>query len=131
MADMRKSILIIEDETLLRELLKEFLLAAGYKVLEARDGEEGVKVYRDHASEIELVLSDIGLPKLGGDQVLEAIRASNPNAKVIFCTGFLEEETKERLVQGGVLDILNKPYKVPEVLGAVRKAIGSDPPQLL
>jgi PAS domain S-box-containing protein len=118
-----ETILIIEDEPLLRDLLKEFLVRAGYNTVEAEDGEEGIAKYEEHAATIDLVLSDIGLPKLGGEQVFKSIRTINPSAKVVFSTGFIEEEAKAILRQAGVLDILHKPYKVREVLSAVRKAL--------
>jgi two-component system cell cycle sensor histidine kinase/response regulator CckA len=118
-----ETILIVEDEPLLRALLKEFLLRAGYKVVEAADGEEGLSKYKEHINSIELVLSDIGLPKLGGEQAFKAIRSINPHAKVVLCTGFIEEETKSTLRKAGALDILHKPYNVHEVLSVVREAL--------
>ncbi len=118
-----ETILVIEDELMLLGLLREFLVRAGYKVIEARDGEEGVAKYAEFRDRIDLVLSDIGLPKMGGEQVFTAIRANNPLARVVFCTGFIEEEAKAMLLQTGALGVLYKPYKVPEVLAEVRKAL--------
>ena len=122
-----ETILVIEDELMLLGLLKEFLVSAGYKVIEARDGEEGVARYDEFKDRIDLVLSDIGLPKMGGEQVFAAIRAKNPHARVIFCTGFIEEGAKDMLLETGALSLLYKPYKVPEVLSAVRRALDARP----
>jgi CheY-like chemotaxis protein len=118
-----ETILLVEDEIMLRDLLTEFLVRAGYSVIEAGDGEEGIAMYRAHANSIDLVLSDIGLPKLGGEQVFGAIRKINPAAKVVFCTGFIEEAKREMLLEAGAMNIVQKPYKVPEVLSAVREAL--------
>jgi CheY-like chemotaxis protein len=118
-----ETILIIEDEPMLRNLLGEFLVHAGYTIMEAGDGEEGIATYREHAATIDLVLSDIGLPKLGGEQTFTAIRNLNPHAKVVFCTGFLEEGAKTILQNAGALAVLHKPYRVSEVLSIVRDAL--------
>lgn len=118
-----EKILVIEDEPLLRDLLTDFLSGAGYDVIKAGDGEEGIAVYREHADAIDLVLSDIGLPKLDGEQVCNEILKTNPQAKVILCTGFIEEQKKTSLLEQGVVDVLHKPYKVAEVLSAVRSAL--------
>ena len=80
-------------------------------------------MYQRHADNIELVLSDIGLPKLGGEDVCGAIWAINPQARVLLCTGFIEEMKRRELLESGVLDILHKPYKVADVLRAVRRAL--------
>jgi signal transduction histidine kinase/ActR/RegA family two-component response regulator len=118
-----EKILVIEDEPLLRDLLTDFLSGAGYDVVKAADGEEGVAMYREHSDSINLVLSDIGLPKLDGEQACHEILKTNPHAKVILCTGFIEEQKKASLLERGVVDILHKPYKVAEVLSAVRSAL--------
>jgi PAS domain S-box-containing protein len=118
-----ESILVIEDEPSLRSLLREFLEGAGYNVLEAVDGEEGVAMYARHKDAIDLVLSDIGLPKLDGEHVLGEIRKMNPSARVIFCTGFIEEETRALLLQHGAIDVLRKPFRIPTVLRVVRGAL--------
>ena len=118
-----ETVLIVEDEVLLRDLLTEFLVSAGYVIIEAGDGEEGIALFQKHADAIDLVLSDIGLPKLSGEEVCNAIRKIKPQARVVLCTGFIEEGKKRELLESGVLDILYKPYKVPEVLAAVRAAL--------
>jgi two-component system, cell cycle sensor histidine kinase and response regulator CckA len=118
-----ETILIIEDEPLLRDLLKECLMRAGYSVMEAGDGEEGIMKYEENINSIDLVFSDIGLPKLGGEQAFEAMRKMNPRAKVVLCTGFIEEEAKATLRKAGAVGILHKPYNVQEVLSAAREAL--------
>jgi CheY-like chemotaxis protein len=122
-----ETILVIEDESLLRDLLVEFLKGAGYRVIEAGDGEEGISLYRERGKDIDLVLSDIGLPKLGGEEVCAQIRSRDPRARIMLCTGFIEEAKKQELLESGILDILHKPYKVPEVLSAVRAALNRSP----
>ncbi len=71
-----ETILLIEDENLLRELVKDVVESRGYKVLTAEDGEEGVEIFTRRRSEIAVVISDLGLPKIPGDEVLKKIRAS-------------------------------------------------------
>jgi two-component system, cell cycle sensor histidine kinase and response regulator CckA len=123
-----ESILIIEDEPLLRNLLQEFLTDAGYNVIEAIDGDDGVKKYGRHGNNIDLILSDIGLPKMAGENVLTEIRQLNPKAKVVFCTGFIEEEARALLLQNGAVDVLRKPFQLHNVLDVVRRALDAPQP---
>ncbi|MBI4535121.1 MAG: PAS domain S-box protein [Ignavibacteriae bacterium] len=122
-----ETILVIEDEQQLRDLVKEMLIRAGYKTIEACDGEEAVSVFRERRNSINLVLSDLGLPKMSGDQVFRELRKVDPSVKVIFSTGFIQEEKKAELLIAGCLDVVNKPYTVPELLRAVRRALDYKP----
>jgi len=97
-----ETILLIEDEEMLCELVRGILVDRGYRVLTARDGEEGVAMFIRHGSEIALVLSDLGLPKLGGDEVCRRIKAIEPTARVILASGFLDPEVKAEMAKTGV-----------------------------
>ena len=118
-----ETILLIEDEEVLRTLAKSILVLKGYAVLTAEDGLQGVEMYRSHQKEIAVILSDIGLPALGGHDVFRKIRAINPEAKVIFASGFFDPETKSEMFKAGLKDFIQKPYMQDEVLQKIRKAI--------
>ena len=118
-----ETILFIEDEEALRSLAKGILVSKGYTVLTAEDGMQGVELYRSHQKEIAVVLSDIGLPILGGQDVFRKIRAINPEAKVIFASGFFDPETKAEMYKAGLKDFIQKPYMQDEVLQKIRAAI--------
>lgn len=118
-----ETILLIEDEYLLRELVADILTSQGYTVLPAQNGEEGVEIFLSRQKEIDLVVSDLGLPKLGGEEVCKRIRAINPQAEIIIVTGFLDPVIKSELCKLGVKYFIQKPYASNEVLRTIRKAI--------
>jgi two-component system cell cycle sensor histidine kinase/response regulator CckA len=118
-----ETILIVEDEELLRDLVRDVLSRAGYSILLAKDGEEAVKVYTKRMASISLVLSDMGLPRISGEEAFKELQAINPTVKVIFCTGFIQEDKKASLIASGALDVIHKPYTISELLRSVRDAL--------
>ncbi|MDI6803655.1 MAG: PAS domain S-box protein [Bacteroidota bacterium] len=118
-----ETILVIEDEQSLRDLMKEFLISNGYKVITATDGEEGLIVYKQNISEIKLVFSDIGLPKIDGLTLFENMRAILPEVKTILTSGFLASNKKSEIINAGVKDFIQKPYHPEEVLKKIRKVL--------
>ena len=118
-----ETILLVEDEELLRDAAKEILAASGYTVLTAGDGEEATQVYSRHKSEIALLLSDLGLPKLQGDELFKNVKVMNPKIKAIFASGYLEPHLKSELLKAGVKDFIQKPYVPDEILRKVRETL--------
>ncbi len=113
------TILVIEDEEMLRELLKTTLGSKGYHVMTAKEGEEGVETFREHSDRISLVISDLGLPKLSGAEVVARIRDISPNARVAIASGFIDPEVKSDLENKGITHFIQKPYKTSDVLRIV------------
>jgi signal transduction histidine kinase/ActR/RegA family two-component response regulator len=118
-----ETILVIEDEEMLRSLAKGILVSKGYKVLIAEDGMQGVEIYQSHQKEIAVVLSDVGLPLLSGQDVFKKIRAINPGAKIILASGYFDPETKSEMFNAGLKNFIQKPYMHDEVLKKIREAI--------
>ena len=118
-----ETILLIEDEEMLRELVKALLVSKGYTVLTAEDGMQGVEMYRSHQKEIAVVLSDLGLPLLSGQDVFRKIRELDPQAKVILASGFIDPETKAEMYKAGAKHFIQKPYSHDEVLQKIREVI--------
>jgi two-component system, cell cycle sensor histidine kinase and response regulator CckA len=118
-----ETILVIEDEPMIMEMLRSSLSQRGYTILSARDGEEGVEQYAQNRDAISVVLSDLGLPKITGEEVCRRIVALNPAAKVIIASGFVDPKVRDRLLQMGVSMIVQKPYKTAEVLRVIRTVI--------
>lgn len=118
-----ETILLIEDEEMLTELVKAMLTSKGYTVLTAADGEEGVSMFRRHQNEIAVVLSDMGLPLLSGYEVCKRIAKLDPKTKIILASGFVEPNVASELYKLGVKRIIQKPYSTEEVLHAVRSVI--------
>jgi len=118
-----ETILVIEDEVLLSDLVVTILVSKGYKVLTAGNGEEGVAVFKKYRSEISLVITDFGLPKIAGDEVIRQIRSVDPMAKLVLSSGYIDMETKSDLLRAGANCFILKPYKSAEVLRTVRDVI--------
>jgi two-component system, cell cycle sensor histidine kinase and response regulator CckA len=122
-----ETILVIEDEEMLAEMMKEILAAKGYTVLTACNGEEGVEMFVRHQEQIAVVVSDLGLPKFGGDEVFRRIKAIDPKARVILSSGLIDPEARGEMLKIGVKLIIQKPYSPSEVLRAIRTALdGTD-----
>ncbi|MDP1676459.1 MAG: PAS domain S-box protein [Bacteroidota bacterium] len=118
-----ETILIIEDEELLRELVNAILVSMGYTILIAVDGVEGVEMYKSHQEQISLVLSDMGLPLLDGREVFKKIREINSKAKIIIASGFFDPETKAEMDNAGLNNFIQKPYMPNELLEKIRETI--------
>ncbi len=121
-----ETILVVEDEELLLDLLQSLLESKGYKVLTAKDGAEAVRQYAQHKEEIAVVLTDIGLPKLGGREVFFQLQALNQNVKVILASGFLEPKVKSEMFKAGAKEFIQKPYMPNEILKKTREVIDTN-----
>ena len=118
-----ETILVVEDEQMLQFLVKELLESHGYTVLTADDGSEAIDVYIEKKDSIDLVLTDIGLPKLSGWDVCKKILALNPNALLIVASGYLDPNAKSDLKESKAKEFLHKPYLPEEVLNRVREVL--------
>jgi two-component system cell cycle sensor histidine kinase/response regulator CckA len=122
-----ETILIIEDEEALRVLMREVLTRSGYRVLEARDGEDGVALYRAERKTIGVVVSDMGLPMLSGEQVFREIRKLDPNVRLIFSTGYIRDEKRQEMLEAGAKRFIHKPYRIDELLLVLREVLDAPP----
>ena len=118
-----ETILLIEDEDLLSDLVKAILVSKGYTVLIARDGEEGLALYIQQRKQIDLVITDLGLPKLGGDEVLKRIKIENPHAEIIVASGFIDPHVKSEMYKAGAKYFIQKSYLPDEVLRTIRNVL--------
>lgn len=115
------TILVVDDESRIRKLLKDFLIKESYSILEAADGEEALKVYGENSNKIKLILLDVMMPKLDGWSVLRQIRQSS-KVPVIMLTARSEEQDELFGFELGVDEYISKPFS-PKILVARIKAI--------
>jgi len=115
--------LIVEDEQLVLRLLEKVLLDHGSKVFTAADGEEAIAVYRRHKQEINVVLLDMGLPKIAGWEVLLEMKKENPDVCAVIATGYLKPEAKTKLYRAGVKHFVNKPYMPENVVEILQSLV--------
>ena len=114
-------ILVVDDESRMRKLLKDFLSAKGYKILEAEDGEKAIEVFEENRNKIKLILLDVMMPKLDGWSVLRKIRQES-NLPVIMLTARGEEQDELFGFELGVDEYISKPFS-PKILVARVEAI--------
>ena len=119
----KETILFIEDEAELRDLVRTLLESKGYRILTASDGEEALQVYESHRRDIALVISDMGLPKMGGDEVFRRMKIIEPDVKMILASGYLEPDRKADLIKTGALGFVQKPYLPADFLGIIRQTL--------
>lgn len=117
------TILVIEDEELLRDLLFQLLSARGYQVLLAADGLQGLAIFETHAEQIDLVVSDLGLPGLPGEKVFQSIRAQNRPTRFLFTSGYFDPQLKAALLLDGGCQFLQKPYQPDLLLQKIRDSL--------
>ncbi|WP_263143795.1 PAS domain-containing sensor histidine kinase [Pseudomonas alcaligenes] len=113
-------ILVVEDDHAIRALLLEALSERGYRVLEAADAGAG-RQWLESAEKLDLLVTDIGLPGLGGDELAALGRRARPGLKVLFITGYAHETLLERLRLDGNARLLNKPFSLDGLAAAVRE----------
>jgi two-component system CheB/CheR fusion protein len=118
-----QTILLVEDEDLLRDAVVSLLEAEGYRVLTARDGLEAVDRHAAHRDEISAVILDLGLPKLGGWEAFLRMKALDPALKAIVASGNLDRERRTEMRDQGLLASLRKPYAPEEILKTVRRVL--------
>jgi two-component system cell cycle sensor histidine kinase/response regulator CckA len=122
-SDCRGTILVVENEQFMLHLIEGAFLQHGYQVLVAADGEEAIEVYRLHKLEIDVVLLDVGLPKVNGVDVLYKMKSENPDVRVIIVSGFLEPALRTKMQQAGVKHFIDKPYMLDHVLETIQRLI--------
>jgi len=121
-----ETILLVEDEGPLRNLMRMRLEAKGYTVIEAGDGLQAVESFSRHQHEIALVFMDFGLPGMAGADVYRKIRETSSGVHVIFAGGFVMPEAKNELVKEGVGTFFQKPYHPSEILATVRSILDGE-----
>jgi DNA-binding NtrC family response regulator len=114
----QETILLVEDEPAVRQLFATALSRAGYTVFEARNGEEAVKVFDQHADAIDLLLTDMRMPYMGGAQLAQQLRGRKETLKMICISGY-----SGSVASTVASDFLAKPFSRDELLKKVREVL--------
>lgn len=112
------TILVVDDEAVVRDMLYAVLVRFNYCVLAAANGVEGVELYRAHADRIDLVLLDLAMPGLSGIEVLAELRSLNPDVRVAILTGFAEDEPAL-----ADIELVYKPFRVNELTSLIERLL--------
>ncbi|MFH1146610.1 MAG: response regulator, partial [Pseudomonadota bacterium] len=119
----KETILLIDDEDVIRELGKEVLERLGYKVLLAADGVEAIEIYDKNAGQIDLVILDIVMPKAGGKSTFGELRAKNSALKVIISSGYSINGDAQDLLRSGAHAFIQKPYRIDGLSSVIRRVL--------
>ena len=118
-----ETILVVDDEAQVRFLARDFLLGAGYRVLEAEDGEQALRVAEEHPGAIHVLLTDIMMPGIDGKELADRLAAVRTDIKMIFMSGRASEVISDAGVLIPVDAFLAKPFTVERPLNKVRERI--------
>ena len=118
---MSETILVVDDESRMRKLVKDFLIQKGFSILEAADGEEALQIFEENKNKIGLILLDVMMPKLDGWSVLRQIRQDS-KVPIIMLTARGEEQDELFGFELGVDEYISKPFS-PKILVARVEAI--------
>lgn len=123
----RGTVLVVEDEPMVRRLCCDMIEESGYHTFNAADGQEGIDVFNAHAGEISCVLLDLSMPVKDGLVVFDAIRQDHPEAKVILSSGYSQEEATKKFAGKGLSGFIQKPYVMDELVGLLQKVMTATP----
>jgi CheY-like chemotaxis protein len=121
--DAGPCVLVVDDDTLVRESLGSALRRSGFTVHLAASGQEAIEVYRRHGGDIDVVLLDLRMPGMDGPQTLVVLRELNPTVRCCFVTGYIEGYSREELLAMGADDLLFKPVGTAEVVQTLRRLL--------
>jgi CheY-like chemotaxis protein len=119
-----ETILVVEDEEMLREMACEILEAGGYRILKSASGREALDTWHKHRDEIDLVLTDMVMPEgMSGTELAEQLVAENPQIKIVFMSGYTANEISPELLQRLNAAFIAKPYGHVELSRIIRQAL--------
>ena len=115
-----ETILMVEDQDIVRRMTVRILQALGYSIMEAANGREGYEIFSDRNEEIDLVILDLTMPEMSGTDLLKKMKEINPTLKVIITSGYPRDKLVNELVRQGA-GFLQKPFPVEELADTIRK----------
>jgi signal transduction histidine kinase/CheY-like chemotaxis protein len=120
-------VLLAEDDGAVRRTVSQMLRRAGYHVLVAADGEQAERIAGRSQQPIDLLLTDVVMPRLSGPRLAERVRRLQPGLPVLFISGYTDGEMERSGLAGGPLHLLRKPFTTAELLAAVERALAGEP----
>lgn len=118
-----QSVLIIEDEKEIQSLLANSLKDLGYTVFTADNATEALKKFELYREDIDIIVTDIGLPDINGSVMIEQIREASDNIPIITTTGYINQDLRRHLLEIGVAQIIYKPYELSDVAAAIQSIL--------
>lgn len=125
----KETLLLVDDEEVIRSMGKRMLERFGYNVLAATDGHDALKLYKKSPEDIDLLILDMVMPNMNGKETLKQIRKINPNVKAILASGYLQENYSDKCLEEGFLGFIPKPFRASHILQVVRQSLDGSPPK--
>jgi CheY-like chemotaxis protein len=107
-----KTILLIDDEEIVINISEMMLKKLGYRVLKAQSGHEGLQIFEENKSKIDLIISDLEMPKMNGNQLMHKLREIDPQIKVMLSSGALTDADEKKVMNQGFNGFMMKPYNL-------------------
>ena len=117
------TVLVVDDEEIVRTLCARMVTRAGFQALTAASGEGALTLYREHAAKIVCVILDLTMPELDGVSTFEALKAIEPEVMVILCSGYGEREATRRFAGRGMAGFVQKPYRVARLTAELQRVV--------
>jgi two-component system cell cycle sensor histidine kinase/response regulator CckA len=121
-----ETILLVEDEDAVRSFSARVLRNKGYEVLEANSGEAALDVFKNQKETIDLLITDVVMPRMDGPSLVRQVRETRPELKVIFISGYTEDAFRQRLGEDGGIEFLPKPFSLKQLAAKVREVLSEE-----
>jgi CheY-like chemotaxis protein len=118
-----ETLLVIDDEDAVLQLLRRILTGLGYDVLAARDGPSAIAIARARAAPIDLILSDVIMPGMTGPEAVAVVRMIHPEAAVLFASGYTADAITDRGVLPAGVELIEKPYTTRDLAARIRRVL--------
>jgi PAS domain S-box-containing protein len=123
-----ETVLLVEDEPAVRRSIRMMLQRHGYHVVEARHGADALRLYHDHSPAVDLVVTDLSMPELGGRALIDALRAERPDLPALFMSGYADRDPRESAPLPPHTGFIAKPFEAGALLHHVRRVLEDTPP---
>jgi two-component system cell cycle sensor histidine kinase/response regulator CckA len=118
---------VVDDEEVILNVCRGILEKLGYRILVAKSGQEAIERYRENQQEIDLILMDMVMPGMGGEETFDRLRSINPKVRIILSTGFSLEGKAGQLLEKGCRGFIQKPFKMNLLSQTIREVLDRPP----
>jgi len=125
-----ETLLLVDDEAMIRDIGSRMLETMGYKVLTASSGQEGLSIYKENRDGIALVILDMIMPGLGGRETFEALRSMNPSVKVLLASGYSLDSHAKEIMEQGCNGFIQKPFTMEHLSLKIREVLNGTPAKI-
>jgi PAS domain S-box-containing protein len=123
----KETILVVDDEEAILEVVRDVLRQYGYTVLTADSGEGALEMFSENPRQVDLVILDLGMPGMGGDRCLRQMLATHPEVRVVVATGYSGSDKRGEMLAAGARRFITKPYRLDDLLRTVRQVMDEEP----